>query len=409
MKRALFVTYGGGHVTMIAPVAKALQLQGIECHVLALTTGYRKAQLLGLNPRGYRDFQHLVPDLDRVLAWGQKLVPENSHPDVDTSESLAYLGINFSQWVHDHGEADAWNLYAEQGRLGFYPLNFMRLVLQDIEPDVVVTTNSNRSEEAAVEAAIELTIPSLSMVDLFLGASDPFCQRRLYADRLTVISEEVRQVLLSVGLPASRVVVTGSPAFDTLASETVRLQAQAFKRKLGWDNLNVVMFAGHKEEMPGTPAEWRGRLFCMEVETRLRDWLDDGDDRALIVRYHPSESHLYPKLASHPRMHRSEPSLESLHPLLLASNVVVVQASTVGLEASLSGRAVLCLTFAPSVRGTAYNYADLGLATAVDSMDNLIHALNQNKPLWHPDPDRFLLGRSTVAVSEEVLQLLSKK
>ena len=394
---------------MVAPVVKALQLRGVECHVIALTTGYRKAQLLGLNPRGYRDYQNLVPDIGRVLAWGQQLAPENSHPDVETSESLAYLGINFSQWVHDHGEAEAWSLYAKHGRLGFYPLNFMRLVLQEVEPDVLVTTNSTRSEEAAVEAAFDLSIPSLSMVDLFLGASDPFCQRCLYADTLTVISEEVRQVLLSVGLPASRVVVTGSPAFDTLASTTVRLQAQDFKRKLGWEDLNVVMFAGHKEEMPGTPTEWWGRLFCLEIEARLRDWLDDGDDRALIVRYHPSESHLYPKLAPHPRMHRSEPSLEALHPLLLASNVVVVQASTVGLEASLAGRAVLCLTFAPSVRGTSYNYADLGLATAVDSMDNLIHALNQDKPLWRPDPDKFLVGRSTAAVSEQVLQLLSKK
>lgn len=389
---------------MVAPVVRELQSHGVECHVLALTTGYRKAEQLGLRPLGYRDFQHLVPSLSDVLAWGHQLYPENQHPDVDSSESLLYLGVNYAQWVADYGEAQAASMYATQGRRGFYPLEFLRAILKAVKPDIVVTTNSPRSEQAAVEAAIGLSIPTLSMVDLFLRPSDPFCQRRLYADKLTVISDDVKQVLHSVGIAPSRVVVTGNPAFDTLASAAVQQQARDFRQRLGWEDLKVVMFAGHTEDSPGTPSNWRGRLFCVEVESRLRDWVNQRDDRALIVRYHPSESHLYPWLMQHPRIHRSDPSLEPLHPVLLATDIVVVQTSTVGLEASLGGRAVLCLKFAPSVRAASYNYGDLGLAEPIDSFNHLIHALNCDTPLLRVDPADYCVGRASVKVCAQVLE-----
>jgi hypothetical protein len=391
---------------MVAPVVKELELRGVACDVIALTTGYRKAQQMGLQPLGYSDFQHLVRSLPEVLAWGDQLYPENQHPDVSAVESRLYLGVNYAQWVDDHGVAVAASMYATQGRRGFYPLTFMRAIVNAVKPDIVVTTNSNRSEQAVIEAAAGLSIPTLSMVDLFLGVNDPFCKRRLYADKLTVISDSVKQVLQSVGVAPTRIVVTGNPAFDGLSSGAVRQQAREFRHRLGWDNLKVVMFAGHMEDLPDTPLAWRGRLFCIEVEAKLRQWVAQGDDRALIVRYHPSESHLYPDFAPHPRMHRSDPSTDPLHPTLLASDFVVVQASTVGLEASLAGRAVLCLRYAPSVQGTSYNYADLGLATAIDSLNELIMALNSDTPMFRIDPDSYLVGRSAAAVCTQIEGLM---
>ena len=406
MKKALFVVYGGGHITMAAPVIRELESHGVECQVLALTTGYRKTRQLGLHPLGYRNFLHLVPSLDSVLEWGTQLLSGNQHPDVDPTESKLYLGINFAQWVHDHGEAQAESMYAVLGRRGFFPLHFMDAILRDIKPDIVITSNSPRSEQAAVEAAIGLSIPTLSMVDLFLRPSDPFCQRALYADKLTVISADVKQVLHSIGIPLSRVVVTGNPAFDTLASPVVQQQARDFRQRLRWEGHTVVMFAGHGEDFQDTPIAWRGTRFGIEVGSQLLGWVDQQEDRALIVRYHPSESHLYPQLAQHARVHRSEPSLEPLHPVLLASDVVVVQTSTVGLEASLSGRAVLCLKFAPSVRASSYNYAELGLAQPVDSFPELIRTLDSDKPLRRNDPADYSVGQAGAKVGAVALDLL---
>ncbi len=44
--RVLFVTYGGGHAGMVLPVMHELEalLPGVDCRLMALTTGHLKAK-----------------------------------------------------------------------------------------------------------------------------------------------------------------------------------------------------------------------------------------------------------------------------------------------------------------------------------------------------------------------------
>lgn len=408
MSKALLIAYGGGHITMIAPVIAVLHERGVDCTVMALTTGYRKALQLGLQPLGYRDFADQIPNPEQVLAWGDALLGENTHPDVSAEESRWYLGVNFAQWVEQMGEAGAREYYRVQGRRAFHPVVFMRRVLQSLRPDVVVTTNTPRSEGAAIEAALSLGIPSLSMVDLPVQPIDPFCQRTLYADRVTAPSEAVLRSLQRAGLPADRLVVTGNPAFDTLRSPEARQGALAYRCARGWEDKRILLYAGHGEEMPDTPAEWQGPGLGTLVQQRLYDWIVSHPGDALIVRYHPSESHLYPLLPPHPRIARSEPSAEPLHPVLLASDIVVVQTSTVGLEAALAGKRVLCLVFAPSAAQASYTYPGLGLAEAVDSFEDLDRRLAMPGTAPTVDPADYCVGESARRVAEEVLALMRR-
>lgn len=408
--KALFVCYGGGHVTMVAPVVKELEGRGVHCDVLALTTGYAKARRLGLQPLGYRDFQHLVPEPQRVLAWGRALDAGNDHPDVDRAESHWYLGVNYAQWVREHGEAGARQRYEQAGRRGFHPLDFMTAVVRHLRPDVVVTTNSPRSEQAAVEAAGKLSVPALSMVDLFPQPGDAFCRRSGYADRLAVLSPAVKQSLAAAGIDAGRIVVTGNPAFDGLCSPEVLAQARQWRERLGWEGRRVLMYAGHGEDFPGTPAHWQGRGFGTAVQDWLQQWvLEQGGDRhALVVRNHPSDWHLYPPLAPSPFLYRSDTARDPLHPLVLASDVVIVQTSTVGVEASLAGRQVLCLGFAPSVQARSYDYADFGLAQTVQSFEELGRVLADAGPGFRVDPADYQVGKAAGNVAREVLGLIGR-
>ncbi len=405
VKTALLVAYGGGHVPMIAPVMRELEARGIACTAMALTTGYRKACQLGLKPLGYRDFAHLVPERERVLAWGRALLDGNSHPDVDEEESLWYLGVNYAQWVRELGEAGAAKRYAERGRTGFHPLEFMTAVVRQLAPDIVVVTNSPRTEAAATEAAVCLGIPSLSMTDLFVDATDPYCYRPVHADRITVLSPAVKQAMVEAGMAAQRLVVTGNPAFDTLRAPEVIRQARVLRESLGWMQQRVILFAGHREERPRTPPEWQNQGFGTEVQEWLHRWVQSHADDALVTRYHPSEWHLYPTLPPGPRLHCSAPSVEPLHPLLLASDIVVVQTSTVGLEAALAGKRTICLKFAPSVREASYNYADLGLAEGVDSWAELHAALACPRSAPLVDPSAFCVGSSAERVAKLVIEL----
>lgn len=404
----LFVAYGSGHITKVAPVIRYLQAQGVPCELLALTIGYKQALQLGLSPKGYRDFLHLV-DAETVLARGAALLNGNQHPDVDEFESCCYLGINYQEWVEDFGEVGARSRWQEGGRRAFLPVRFIGRVIDELRPSVVVSTSSPRSEQAAIEAAVARGIPCLTMMDLFALPYDPFLRQKVHADRITCMSSAVSANLQAAGLSAQRIRVTGCPAYDALLDPQHVQAGLALKRKLGWEGLRVVMWAGYMEEGPGVPEVYRGTAFGLEVERRLREWVARTSDAALIVRYHPNQFHYFPSLGQQPRVYLAQPADESVQPQLYASDAVVVQTSTVGLEAALIGKRVLALRFAPSVMSLGFDYFKLGLAEGVCAMDTLVSALEQ--PI-HAERDSvvpLLPGLAAPRVAEEILKLRTEK
>jgi hypothetical protein len=144
---------------------------------------------------------------------------------------------------------------------------------------------------------------------------------------------------------------------------------------MGWQGLHVVMWAGYKEEGPSVPAAWEGIKFGLEVESRLRAWVRTRSDVALIVRYHPNQFHYFPSLGAQERVYLAQPALEPVQTQLHASDTVIVQTSTVGLEAALIGKRVLNLQYAPSVIELGFDYSALGLAEPVRTMEDLVPVL----------------------------------
>jgi len=375
--RALFVTYGGGHVGMVLPVIRALERMHpeTECVLMALTTGHLKAG--AIRPTlGYRDFLHLV-DEKAAKTWGERLSEGNTSPDVPRDETIAYLGINYLDLIAQHGEAGASDVYREQGRYGFRPLHFMRRVIEELQPGMVIATNSPRSEQAALEAAKVLGIPSVGMVDLFGLDSDTYVMRDIKPDWTCVISAAVRQRLIVRGFPVTGVVVTGNPAFDGLCATENVAKAQEFIAAHGWQGLSPILWSGHIEPAGFSASSTQaGHGLALEVETRLREWIRSRRDLALIVRYHPSEWHTFPRQPDQDRIHFSLPSLESIHPLILAARVVVVQNSTVGLESAVAGRPVVSLEYSPSVQ-RSFSLATMGVSTSCDSPQELVDVLDR--------------------------------
>jgi len=338
---ALFVTYGNSYIGKFAPVVKALEARGVPCVVMALTLGYRQAGRLGLVPVGYRDFTSLV-DLPRVRAYGQSLFNGNCHPDVDEEESLCYLGINYAEWVDRFGEADAAENYAVAGRRGFLPLDFIGRVIDHLRPAVVISTSSPRSEQAAIDAAVARGIPSLTMMDLFALPHDNFLRQSVYADRITVLSEFVRNNLVSAGIEASRIEVTGCPAYDAMFDPANAEAGRRLRESLGWQDCRMLMWAGNLEEdAPNGDDRYRGTGLGIMAQEKLRGWVESHPDAALLIRYHPNQYHLFPLPAPHPRIHFSNPASDKLQPQLHAADILLVQTSTVGFEAALIGKRLL--------------------------------------------------------------------
>jgi hypothetical protein len=239
--------------------------------------------------------------------------------------------------------------YAAKGRWAFMPLNFMRRMLGHLNPDVVVTTNSPRTEEASIAVAAELGIPSVCMPDLFSPAGDPFLDRTLFADALTTISDFGKSYLMAGVVPAERIYITGSPAFDSLA-DPLRIQEAADDRaRLGWQQVKVILWPGHLELLP----EGMGKVddpakFSKDADKTLRNYVATNPHTALDVRYHPNHMAQFSADVKQDRVLWSDASTRHVHRDIHLCDVAVVQATTVGLEAAIAGKSVISLDHSPS-------------------------------------------------------------
>ena len=409
MARVLFVSYGGGHISMVLPVMQALRAQVPDVHVdlIALTTAYHAAKAAGENPLQYADLMHLVGD-PCAAQWGRR-APASNHPHISEAENQAYYGVNFWDLVAQLGKDKAEQRLVDQGRYGFFPLTFFKRVIAHLKPNVVVATNSPRSEEAALEVAISLNIPTLSMTDLFALPYDKYHHRSVYADRVTVISEQVKGALRASGVPESSLRVTGNAAFDGLASVKRQEQADAFLLRRGWANMTVVLWAGHADDYSSTnPNMQKATEFARQVEAALRDWTLADESRALIVRYHPNEIQHFPVGQSHPRIAFSYPD-QHVHEAILASNAVVVQMSTVGLEAATAGKPVVAMVNSPSCLAFGFNYQELGIAYAAQTIADLPATLDD--ALIHGNCATGLrrAGNSAQLIAQEISDLLQRR
>lgn len=405
--RVLFVAYGSAHIAKVAPVVRALEARGVQCTVMALTVGYHQAMQLGLKPVGYKDFMHLVPQPRQAMAVGRSLLAGNSHPNVDPHESACYLGVNYTEWIETHGEDQARQLYEHGGRRAFKPIRFMQRVIAALAPHVVVSTSSPRSEQAAIEASVALGVPSLTMMDSFALPAEPYHQHRVRADRVTVMSAVVKSNLVAMGMDPGRIVVTGCPAFDGHFAPQLSQLAEAFRARHGWDDRPVILWAGAIEESPGTPDDLAGTRLAVAVEQRLRAYAAQHN-LILAIRYHPSQYHLFSPRTDQPGVYIDRPTEVPIELMLKVADTVVVQASTVGFEAALMGKRVLCLTYSPAVRFTGLDYAAMGYAEGIPSLDALLPTLSRPKQMPANTLPALPPYPAAPAVADEIVKLAQR-
>ena len=233
MKPVVMVTYGGGHVAMLAPVALALRERGTPVLFLALTTAGSYLDRLGIPYISYRNLPGAQDD--DVQAWGQELARDLPIGGVvPLEESIAYLGLNYQDMVARLGVEDAKKDYELNGRQTFLPIALFRRWLSIVQPKMVIATNSPRSERAVLEAASELGIPALCVVDLFGDHALQWIKRPGFATRICVLNEEVRDIFVRAGCRPETLAVTGNPAFERLQEPDVQKAGRAMRLARAW-------------------------------------------------------------------------------------------------------------------------------------------------------------------------------
>ena len=212
LSKILFVTYGGSHALILRPVIERLAAdKKIEIFILALTKSAPIFDGIDAKLLGYKDFF----SEPHIKAYGQELMKDlNGVSDVE--ETVSYMGQNFAELVDILGEERAWEAYRKDGRQIFLPIKAMNRIFEATSPDLVVTTNSPRSEKAAVLVAGSVGIKSLAIIDMFGIRCLPWFKEPNFSDCICVLSDNVKKYLVDSGIAASKISVTGNPMFDAL-------------------------------------------------------------------------------------------------------------------------------------------------------------------------------------------------
>jgi len=399
MKKVLFVTYGGGHANMVVPVVKELMKRDfVQVDVLGLTTSRSAFEKQGIPCFSFKD----LPIDQEAIAYGEALVEnQQSHPLVSYRESVAYVGLSYQSLVRRGGAKEAEELYKAKGRQAFLPVDIMEKLIVDKSYDLVVATNSPRSEQAAIIAAGKLNVPSICMVDLFATQGIKWIGQKGYASKVCVLADAVKDMLVNGGRLPDEVVVTGNPAFDQLANLELDQLGRKLRQTKKWDEKKIILWCSQPEpEVHPFTGEKGNPELPMQIEKALKKACDEHQEWQLFVRPHPSENLEKREYLEGVEYGREE----DLPSLLKAVDVVVVTSSTVGLEAALIGKSVVALNM--SIFSPDMPFADMGIAHGVDQLEGLGSAIQEgiNKKTFGVALPP--VGRSTHSVCKVITDLL---
>lgn len=363
MKKISFVSYGGGHVNALLPIyEKLLPSKVYACNYLALTTAYKVLNDRNLPCIGFKD---LVGERNYAVEVGKKLIGEEYNRSmVSYEESIAYMGLSYCDLSDQVGEKKARELYARFGRQAFYPLNTLKRFLSKEAPDLVITTNSPRAERAAVDAAKDLGIPSLCLVDLFALQEISWIGKPGFANKVCVISDHVKDHIVAAGRRSDEVVVTGNPAFDQLAYLTVPASLGPKKTTILWAS------QVEPEQHPMSADIYGDPELPVRIERKICEIARKMPYAHFILRHHPSEKRNY--VVEHTEQKNieiSKPSSSSLHEQLISADIVVTMTSTVALEAALLSKHVVTVDL--SIFSNDAPFSAMGISNGVTSLDEL--------------------------------------
>ncbi|QBY01303.1 hypothetical protein E2K80_11665 [Rhodophyticola sp. CCM32] len=368
-KKVIMACYGGGHVQSLIPVAKALSARPeIDLLVVGFTTARASFQRAGIPAESYCYF---LDDIEhKWLKLARRHAPASRHADITEDENLAYHAIGLQDLAAEEGQEAALAKFERFGRKCFLPTRTFDRFLNNSRPDLVITSSSPRSELAMIRSARQLGIETLVISDLFLQAEAKYVCATDYAANVSVLSDYVRDFLFSKGCQ-SHIWVTGNPAFDPLvdaASEDLRLKR---RHELGLlDTQSLVMWV-----CPSAAVSILGRPFAdpSAILNMLKDLTEQTPGTQIMVRQHPNERVL--------KTDKIGPAFEppanwKIEDCLAACDSVLVETSTVGLQAALLGKPVV------TIKADGYPpYATLGLATDVLDVNAALPVLqNPTKP-----------------------------
>lgn len=332
MVKILFVAYGGGHIKALIPIIQRIQAEkDFYCEVLGLTTASEVLKQYKVPYKQMLDFAD-----EECLRIGKPFA-ELYHQEgkgISFDETMAYYGIGYRDLVTDYGDEAAKAMFQKAGRSAFCPVQSLKNILIRIGADAVVATSSPRCEMAALLAGLSMGIPAIRIVQFSGLNSQPLPPGAFYC----VMNDLVKQTLIEKGIHSEDITVTGQPAFDELYSLKRQSKCQdtikKIKKRLGYplDKKNILWAT---QKTPDQPRILQALLKIANVH----------EDILLTIKVHPGENlEQYEELIQQNNCKRNVILKGTeLYDLLMITDAVITEFSTVGLEAILLDKPVITI------------------------------------------------------------------
>ena len=400
-KQILFISYGCGHSNSLIPIAKLLNSnKDLEVNAIGLTLAKNDYLKAGINTLSSSDI--LEESALKYQDIIEKYLPTEKNPNIEEIDTQAYYLTGFADLVENFGYFEAEKKISKYNRYCFYPINFARRYLVKNKPDLLITSICPRSELAFNNAAHELGIESIAISDVFVIDEEEYVCKENYAKNLTVISEAVKERLLKNGCK-SKIYVLGNPAFDNLLNENKKTKKEVIKKKFGLnEKKKTILWAMSEYDKFGNSLESEN-----ENNTRFKfiDVLNLLSSSALsnnyefILRTSPkSEYNIKDKVFSNGIICPKNLSVKEAFDI---SDIVLVEFSTVGLEAFIYGLPVIQLGYRKSAP-----YGKLKIAKQVFDLNGLKTLLSNLKDINYHQGYSYPKGNSAKKISDLCLNLL---
>ena len=351
-KKILFVSYGGGHINTILPIYKKCKKNGFNADLIALTGAKLVTESQNIKSLGFIDFVE-EKEREKFRKFGEKIINENydQNSGIDREESIYYLGINWSENLERYGEEKTKLLYKKIKRHSFLPIKFFEKIIQKNNYKLVITTNSPKSERAALIAANRLNIKSIRLEDLFfedhlqleineklgndfsssIGKYKSTPSKIFVMCQLTKDMYKLKKKTLLLGTKESDVIVTGQPILDRLAINSSSLEIKKQNNYVLWSHANRTLDGN-------------------EVLNMISFWLEkfSSNTLPLAIKLHPDcpneeRSYIDKSLLKLSNNYFFIESNLSIEEAIISSKVLIAQNSTTMLEAFFLRKPSICL------------------------------------------------------------------
>lgn len=370
----LFISYGGGHLKLLTPIAKSLKQNGHSICFFALTSAINEIKETGLPFFSYKDLPEA--SMQENISIGIQLARDagisslNNNP-VSYEETVAYLGLNYIDLISLKGEAGAKKMWQAEGRQIFYPFFLMKKVISKINPMMVISTNSPRSEKAAIDAAFALKIKSICINDLFAIQESKWLKNKNFANKIFVLNKSVKKYLVEKGRPEKDIIVSGNPAFDDLLDKKLFIEAKKYRESFGWNqNINILYASTNEAKINVWTGEKGDTNLPRKIEESLRNYTKLNNGINLIIRRHPSQNQ---QVKIEERVFKS-PQSQDINKVLHAVDIVIHSASTVGLQGGLIGKSIINIELSTIAKDLPLT--KMGIGTSVFNLDRLHYVID---------------------------------